>query len=352
MSPISFISYTFYGIVCKNSIATLNLKTLLKPLHFETPLFKTLLISHQTKALFKTHNSFYKLFPPLPSFTIRTLSSSPQEPTKKPLSLLFEETVGLTEKVGENESQSHDEKNGLMNTLRDLEREAGEFKKNPKPEKEDKKKVERENPKKVNSLVGLFGGEKKEKKVKRMAKPRRESGEVTVFRDLSVFVEGFVRYLFSKGYFDKANFLEDNKLDFGHFDNTYARGFIKFAAYEFAKDHHEIAKWLSSTRLKKVAAFGCPSLDKTNVFSAKRLRKIFKIQEDTVCSQCVLKDSCRFANKGVWGITTKSLLLVDVMKVIILYTLDQENPKLRVLEEVRDSANKLLEEIIKLSQTT
>lgn len=41
-------------------------------------------------------------------------------------------------------------------------------------------------------------------------------------------------------------------------------------------------RWLSSKNLKTVALFGCPSLDKTNVFAAKWLRKIFKIQEDTV----------------------------------------------------------------------
>ncbi|GMI85365.1 hypothetical protein like AT1G53460 [Hibiscus trionum] len=313
-------------------------------------IFKSLLLSNQTK----THNSLYKNFHPSPSFIIRTLNSSPQEPTKKPLSLLFEEAVGLTEKVGETESQSHGEKSELTNKLRELEREVREFKENPNPKgkKEGDEKVERGKPKKVSSLVGLFGGEKKEEKVERMVKQRREPEEVTVLKDLSVFVEAFVRHLYSKGYFDKANFLVDNKLDFGRFDNSYGRGFIKFAAYQFGKDNQEIAKWLSGTRLKKVAAFGCPSLDKNNVFAAKRLRKIFKIQEETVCSQCVLKDSCRFANTGVWGIATKSLLMVDVMKVIIFYALEQEHPKLRVPEEVRDSTSKLLEEVIKLSQTT
>ncbi|KAK8545627.1 hypothetical protein V6N13_066900 [Hibiscus sabdariffa] len=308
-------------------------------------LFKTSLLSKQAKTIFKTQSSLYK--------HSRTLNSSPQVPTKKPLSLLFEEAVGLTEKVGENESQSRGEKNALMRKLSELERGVREFKENPEPKgkKEDKEEVERGKPKKANSLVGLFRGEKKDEKVKKMVKPRIEPGEVTVLKDLSVFVEAFVRHLYSKGYFNKATFLVDNKLDFVKFDHSYARNFIKFAAYQFGKDNQEIAKWLSSTRMKKVAAFGCPSLDKNNVFAAKRLRKIFQIQEDTVCSQCVLKDSCRFPNVGVGGIATKTLLLVDVMKVIILYTLDQEHPKLSVPKEVRDSANKLLEDVIKLSQT-
>lgn len=66
----------------------------------------------------------------------------------------------------------------------------------------------------------------------------------------------------------------------------------------------------------------------------------------------MLKDSCRHANKDVWGIAARNLLLVHVMKVIIVYNLDQVPPKLTVPDEVRDSANKLLEEVIKLSRTT
>ncbi|KAE8726792.1 Detected protein of unknown function [Hibiscus syriacus] len=310
-------------------------------------LFRTSPFSSQIKLLFKNQNSLYKHFPPSSSLIIRTLNSSLQEPTKKPLSLMFEEAVGLTEKTGGNEGQSQDEKNERTRKVRELERDVREFKENPKPqvEKEAREGVERGKPKEVNCLAGLFGGEK-------MAKSRRKSGEVTVLKDLSVFVKVFVRYLYSKGYFDKANFLVDNKLDFGYFDNSYGRDFIKSAAYKFGKDNEEIAKLLSGNHLKKVAVFGCPSLDKNNVFPAKRLRKIFTIQEDTVCSQCILKDSCRFANKGVSGIAMESLLLVDVMKVIILYALEQEHPKLAVPEEVRDSANKLLEEVVKLSQTT
>ncbi|XP_038995973.1 uncharacterized protein LOC120120374 [Hibiscus syriacus] len=214
----------------------------------------------QAKVLFKTHNSLYKHFRPSSSFIIRTLNSSPHEPAKKPLSLLFEEAVGLTEKTGGNEGQGQDEENELMSKLRELEREVREFKENPKPKvkKEHTEGVERGKPKKVNSVTGLFGGEKVEK----MAKLRRKSGEVTVLKDLSVFVKFFVRHLYSKGYFDKANFLVDNKLNFGCFDNSYGRDFIKFAANKFGKDNEEIAKLLSGNHLKKVAVFGCPSLDK------------------------------------------------------------------------------------------
>ncbi|PPR94293.1 hypothetical protein GOBAR_AA26379 [Gossypium barbadense] len=154
----------------------------------------------------------------------------------------------------------------------------------------------------------------------------------------------------------EASFVEDNKLDFGYFENSYGRDFIKFSAYNFGKDHQDIAKgkwsmrimvilhfskefiitWLLGSHLKKVVLFGCASLDKNNVFAGKRLRKFFKIQENTVCSRCMLKDSCEYANKSVWGIGTNSSLLVDVMKVITLYALDLVPAKLTVPDEIID----------------
>ena len=207
-------------------------------------LFKTLLLSNQTKVLLKSQSPVYKILPPSPPFIIRTLNSSPQKPTKKPLSLLFEEAVGLIEKDGGNVSQSESEgeTKELIRVLRELEREARKLKENPKQKKKEKEGVERENPNKVKSLVELFGGKKKEEKVEKMVKVRRERGEVRVLKDLSQLAKIFVWHLYAKGYFNKANFLEDNKLDFGFFDNSYGRDFIKSAAYKFGKDHQEIAK--------------------------------------------------------------------------------------------------------------
>ncbi|XP_021287943.1 uncharacterized protein LOC110419281 [Herrania umbratica] len=314
--------------------------------------FKTLFLSNHTKVLLKTQNPLYKSLPPSPPFIIRTLNSSPHKPTKKPLSLLFQDAVGLTENTGGNESQSESEGENieLLRELRKLEREVRKLKENPKGKNKEKEGVERGKPNKVKSLVELFRGEKEEE-VERIVKVRREREEV-VFKDFSQLAEIFVRHLYAKGYFNKANFLEDNKLDFGYFDNSYGRDFIKYAAFKFGKDHQEIAKWLSGNHLKKVVLFGCPSLDKNNVFAAKRLRKFFKIEENIVCSQCMLKDSCKYVNKSVWKAGTKNLLLVDVMKVITLYALDQMHPKLTVPDEVKDSVNQLLKEVIKLSQPT
>ncbi|XVE53100.1 hypothetical protein DITRI_Ditri02bG0177400 [Diplodiscus trichospermus] len=308
------------------------------------------LLSTQIKPLLKTQNPLYRPFIPSPHFIIRNLNSSPQKPNKKPLSLLFQEAVGLTEISSGTESQNKvaGENNDVMRGLRELGREVRKLKEKPRGKKKEEEGVERGKPKKIKSLIELPGGEKKEK----MAKVRRERGDVRVLKDISQLAEIFVKHLHAKGYFNKANFLEDNKLDFGYFYNSYGRNFIKFAVDNFGKDHQDIAKWLSGNHLKKVVLFGCPSLDKNNVYAAKRLRKFFKIQENTVCSQCMLKDSCKYANKSVWGIGTNSLLLVDVMKVTTSYALEQVPPKLIVPDEVKDSVNQLLKAVIKLSQST
>ncbi|KAE8678104.1 Detected protein of unknown function [Hibiscus syriacus] len=297
------------------------------------------LLSNQTKCLLKTRNPSSKIPSPSPSFIIRrTLNSYPQKQTKTPLSALFQAAGGT-------EAQREVKNIGLKREVRNL-------KGNPKEKKKENQGPDGNKPQKVKCLVELPGCEKKQDKVKKMVKVRRERREVRALKDLSQLAESFIRHLFAKGYFNKASFLEDNKLDFGYFGNSYGRDFIKFAAYEFGKDHQDIAKWLPGNHLKNVVLFGCPSLDKNNVFAAKRLRKFFKIQEHTVCSRCALKDSCEYANKSLWGIGTNSLLLVDVMKIITLYALDLLPAKLTVPDEVKDSINQLLKMVVKLSQST
>lgn len=147
-----------------------------------------------------------------------------------------------------------------------------------------------------------------------------------------------------------------------------------------------ITRWLSGSDLKKVALFGCPSNARKPVFAAKRLRKFFEVQEDTVsqlsltyspvinsnltliinlktysitffcchqvCSKCVLKQSCKFVNQNVWKNDTKKLVLTDVMNVITLYGLECVPPQLAVPDEIKASVGRLINEVIKLSQTT
>ncbi|KAJ6776116.1 hypothetical protein OIU74_000322 [Salix koriyanagi] len=86
-------------------------------------------------------------------------------------------------------------------------------------------------------------------------------------------------------------------------------------------------------------------------FSAKRLRNFFEIQEAIVCNKCVLKHSCNFVNQSVWRGDNKTLNLAAVMRVLTLYALEAAHPELSVPDEIKASVNRLLTEILSLSQT-
>ncbi|KAA3472336.1 cytochrome b561, DM13 and DOMON domain-containing protein [Gossypium australe] len=81
-----------------------------------------------------------------------------------------------------------------------------------------------------------------ERKDEKTMKVRRKREKVRALKGLSQLAKIFIRHLYAKGYFKEAGFVEDNKLDFGYFENSYGRDFIKFAAYHFGKDHQDIAK--------------------------------------------------------------------------------------------------------------
>lgn len=59
-----------------------------------------------------------------------------------------------------------------------------------------------------------------------------------------------------------------------------------------------------------------------------------------------------FANQTVWKCDTNTLDLGIVMKVITSYALESVHPQLVVPDEVKNSVNQLLKEVVKLSQTT
>lgn len=70
-----------------------------------------------------------------------------------------------------------------------------------------------------------------------------------------------------------------------------------------------------------------------------------------VCSKCVLRESCKFMNKSVWGHPNK-LDMGTVMKVITPYALQWVHPEMVVSDEVNKAVSQLLKEFVKLSQTT
>ncbi|KAF0915913.1 hypothetical protein E2562_000556, partial [Oryza meyeriana var. granulata] len=95
---------------------------------------------------------------------------------------------------------------------------------------------------------------------------------------------------------------------------------VKGAAERFGHDHQVVAKWLSGSDLKKVALFGCPSVEQRTVFASKRLRAFFNIQEAKICSSCKLKNSCQFVNQEVSR--HDKVILSDTMRILTLFVLD------------------------------
>uniref|UniRef100_A0A0E0JFC0 Uncharacterized protein n=1 Tax=Oryza punctata TaxID=4537 RepID=A0A0E0JFC0_ORYPU len=95
---------------------------------------------------------------------------------------------------------------------------------------------------------------------------------------------------------------------------------VKGAAERFGHDHQVVAKWLSGSDLKKVALFGCPSVERRTVFASKRLRAFFNIQEAKICSSCKMRNSCQFVNQEVSR--HDKVILSDTMRILTLFVLD------------------------------
>ncbi|XP_043698655.1 uncharacterized protein LOC122649534 [Telopea speciosissima] len=273
---------------------------------------------------------------------------------KKPLDVLFKEAVGLIEKPEDSESEEEEESQvGELNEkLRKLEADVRRLQenvvnieklKNLSMEKEDQS--DEGQPKaqsKTNTLSSMFTPSNKSLKLRT---PKEDKPRLS---ELSPEMVSLVERFYDEGYLRNANFLQRNRLDISCFSEEYPRDFLKSAAERFGQDHHEIATWLSGSDLKRVAQFGCPSIEKSNVFAAKRLRAFFSIQEDTVCRTCKLKSSCRFANQRVWKIN--NLNLADAMRILTLYDLGSVSPQLVVPDDMKASISKLLKEVTSLTE--
>ncbi|XP_059662748.1 uncharacterized protein LOC132308630 [Cornus florida] len=289
--------------------------------------------------------------------------------TKKPLNVFFKEAVGLSQNIEKSEGESDIETGELKKKLRKLEEEVrklnadkkeGEVLKKKQPKKDDGFSQNESKPKKDDGfsqneskpkgLYSLFTN-KAANSEKSVDKESSKVDEPMVFKELSTDMVLFATHLYKEGYFNNANFLPRDKFDDTCFQNNFGRDYLKFATEKFGKDNQEIAKWLSGSDLKKVALFGCPSLSRKNVFSAKRLRTFFRIPENTVCSRCALKQSCKFPNQSVWKGDTKQLNLAVVMRVIVLYALEAVPQQLVVPDEIKASVSRLLKEVVNLSQT-
>lgn len=191
------------------------------------------------KSILKNQTLFQTLFKPQfvsPSIISRTLTSEANH--KKPLSVLFEEVVGLRPK---SETSEIEEDNELKRKLLELERKLIELKKSEpvRTKKQKGKVVSSEQTEKRQNLYKLFKGDE-EKDLKKHSQEKEVV--VRVYKELPLEMVSFVKLLHKEGYLNKANFIPGEKLDMGSLDEEYSRTFVKFAAERFGKDYQEIAK--------------------------------------------------------------------------------------------------------------
>ncbi|THG20074.1 hypothetical protein TEA_000627 [Camellia sinensis var. sinensis] len=338
---------------------------------------------------------------PTTQFFHRSISLSAQfksesisnQQTKKPLHVLFKEAVGLCEKIKPIEAQNEPETNELKNRLRKLEEEVRRLKENSsekvKVENLKKKKIENDESS-SKSLYALFANKGGDSEKPRVVESLRMEDPI-VYKELLLELALFVKHLYKEGCsvmliscpitslillvsrtamavillegitcssvrrnvdtneLSKIEYEKSSKdmSDLTVSENPHNRQAHSFKSYELKLWMH---RWLSASDLKKVALFGCPSLGRKNVFSAKSLRNFFRIQGDTVCSKCVLKSSCKFVNQSVSKGNNNNLNLAVVMRVIILYTMESVPPPLVVPDEIEASVNVLLKEVLNYCQ--
>ncbi|KAJ7977968.1 Zinc finger protein VAR3, chloroplastic [Quillaja saponaria] len=146
--------------------------------------------------------------------------------------------------------------------------------------------------------------------------------------------------------FDMAEAAEDIDFDFTKDFKT-----VQTACLNFGKDRFDIFRSLSRRDIQMLVGFGCPTVDKKVVFSAKLLRKHVHLDEGDVCSSCSLRNSCERA----YLLTNKEdeARSIDVMRVLLAFGFDPVNGIINksVLKQksVKTTVRKLLHEVVKLS---
>ncbi|XP_050223350.1 DNA polymerase zeta catalytic subunit [Mercurialis annua] len=149
--------------------------------------------------------------------------------------------------------------------------------------------------------------------------------------------------------FDGYNIGDDNNdvgIDFQDFKT------VQNACINFGKDRFDIFRSLSKKDIQILVGYGCPSVDKKVVFSAKLLRKHVHLDEGDVCSNCNLRSSCE---RG-YLLTNKEdeARTIDIMRVLLTYGFDPingsvVNKSLLKQKSLRTVIRKLLHEVVKLS---
>ncbi|KAG8364844.1 hypothetical protein BUALT_Bualt18G0040800 [Buddleja alternifolia] len=327
-------------MILLKTILTRHLHRILKPQnpsnYPQNPHFLTSLI-YSNSCQFSSPSSFSSK----PFSLSAHFLENPKE--KRPLSALFKETVRPSQKIkyiSKVKAQNDSANAKLKKKVKNLTEVKGE-----------NVKLFSEKGVKKN-LYEMFTYKNVNKEVK-LVEPFECANEGSIVHEkLSSDMQMFANHLYNEGYLKNASFMPKDKFDLTRFEAIDAREFLKFAAVKFGRDHQKIARWLSTSDLKKVALFGCPSLIQRSVYAAKNLRRIFQIEEHQVCRLCTLKNSCKHENKMLKSKKSAiKLRMDDVTRVLVTYAMEVE-PRLVVIpEEIKNCVSRSLKQVIILSQT-
>ncbi|XP_058100893.1 uncharacterized protein LOC131245436 isoform X2 [Magnolia sinica] len=317
-------------------------------------------LSHSHSSLFLLGHLDSQVFSSLPSIS-RTISSS---------AAFSQEAVDITEERIEETDLIYLEKNGRKSDAVESASESQNAGKSIKKQKRSEKKKKNTNRKPLDSSASLEIRELKEKirnlerdveilKANGSSHPKTEkkdgfgtdrpksNGLYSLFAKPSISEKKYAPPR-EKKLSDTVESRSLEKLDLECFSSSYSQSFLKSAAERFGCDHQDIAKWLSGGDLKKVALFGCPTVERKTIFAAKGLRTFFRIEEDIVCRPCKLKSSCKFVNHRV--VKRENVNLVDALRLLTVYASDLLPQQLIVTDDLKLSINKLLKEVVNLSK--
>ncbi|XP_073131078.1 uncharacterized protein [Henckelia pumila] len=150
--------------------------------------------------------------------------------------------------------------------------------------------------------------------------------------------------LLKKGYFDA---IENPFSRNGELGSKEANS-IRSACLNFARDQHQLIRYLSRENILEIAGTGCPSTDRKVVNSGKRLRAYVGSNEENVCSSCILRGDCDRA--FVKANEDEGVRTVDVMRLLLTYSLAplvnsvENNPCLN--KKIEESVRILLKEMV------
>ncbi|XP_057744921.1 zinc finger protein VAR3, chloroplastic-like isoform X1 [Arachis stenosperma] len=155
-----------------------------------------------------------------------------------------------------------------------------------------------------------------------------------------------IDFLLKRGYF-----VANHELSFGPKELSNA---IRTACLNFGRDHFDLLRFLPRKDIANTVAFGCPSLDRKVINSAKRLRAHLNFDEGNVCSSCNLRGDCDRA--FVKAREDQGGRTVDVMRIILTYGLDpiigSVDNKTCLKKNVKESVRSLLKEIVEHSTSS